>query len=87
MEKLSKRRLPTHIQDSKEEFCNDDNAFIKASLLRPTKYDHILSVIKDCLVLEATNFDMPPIAEYRVVGDSPDIVYVEKILFSFTLDG
>jgi hypothetical protein len=86
MEKLSKRTLPKHIQDGKEEFCNDDNAFIKASLLRPTKYDHILSVIKDCLALEATNYGLPPIAEYRVVGDSLDIVYEEKILFSFTLD-
>jgi hypothetical protein len=46
MEKLSKRMLRKHIQDGKEEFCNDDNAFIKASQLRPTKYDHILSVIK-----------------------------------------
>ncbi|MBV9176972.1 MAG: hypothetical protein JO297_08030 [Nitrososphaeraceae archaeon] len=84
MEKLSSRK---HIQDSKEEFCEDDNeAFIKPSLLRPTKYDHILSVIKDCLVLETTNYGMPPIAEYHVAGDSLDIVYVEKILFSFTLD-
>lgn len=86
MEKLSKRTLRKRIQDSKEEFCNDDNAFIKPSLLRPTKYDYILSVIKDCLALEATNYGMPPIAEYHVVGDSLDIVYVEKILFSFTLD-
>jgi hypothetical protein len=85
MEKLSKRTLRKHIQDNQEEFCNDDNAFIKPSL-RPTKYDHILSVIKDCLALEATNYGMPPIAEYRVVGDSLDIVYLEKTLFSFTLD-
>jgi hypothetical protein len=84
MEKLSKRTLRKHIQDNKEEFCNDDNAFIKPSLVRPTKYDHILSVIKDWLVLEATNYGMPPIAEYHLVGDSLDIVYVEKILFSFT---
>jgi hypothetical protein len=84
MEKLSKRTLRKHIQDNKEEFCNGDNAFIKPSLVRPTKYDHILSVIKDWLVLEATNYGMPPIAEYHLVGDSLDIVYVEKILFSFT---
>jgi hypothetical protein len=43
-------------------------------------------VIKDCLVLEETNFDMPPIAEYHVVGDSIEIVDVEKILINFALD-
>ena len=83
MGKLSKRKLPEPVQDSKEEFCDDDNAFTKPSLLRPTKYDYILSVIK---VLEATNFDMPPIAEYHVVGDSIEIVDVEKILINFALD-
>ena len=87
MGKLSKRTLRKHIQNSKEEFCDDDNnAITKPSLLIPTKYDHILSVIKDCLALETTNYGMPPIAEYHVVGDSLDIVYVEKVLFSFTLD-
>jgi hypothetical protein len=83
MGKLSKRKLPEPVEDSKEEFCDDDNAFIKPSLLRPTKYDHILSVIKDCLVLEATNFGMPPIAEYHVVADSIEIVDVEKIFNSY----
>jgi hypothetical protein len=86
MGNLTKRKLPEPVEDSKQEFCDDDSAFIKPSLLRPTKYDYILSVIKECLVLEATNFGMPPIAEYQVVGDSIEIVDVEKILINFALD-
>ena len=86
MGKLSKRKLPEPAEDSKEEFYDDDNAFIKPSLLRPTKYDYILSVIKDCLVLEATNFGMPPIAEYQVFGDSIEIVDLEKMLINSALD-
>jgi hypothetical protein len=34
MRKLSKRKPPEPAEDSKEEFCDDDNAFIKPSLLR-----------------------------------------------------
>ena len=37
-------------------------------------------------VLETTNFGMPPIAEYHVVGDSLGITHVEKIPISFALD-
>jgi hypothetical protein len=36
-------------------------------------------------VLEATNFGMPPIAEYHVVGDSIEIVDVEKIFNNMLL--
>jgi hypothetical protein len=66
---------------------NIDKDSIKPSLLRPTKYDYILSVIEDYLVLEATNFGMPPIAEYHVVEDSLGITHIEKIPISFALDG
>jgi|GraSoiStandDraft_46_1057282.scaffolds.fasta_scaffold128854_2 hypothetical protein len=87
MRKPSRRTLPKAVQDSKEEeFCDDDSAIIKPSPLRPTKYDYILSVIEDYLVLEVTNFGMPPIAEYHVVSDSLGIVHVEKIPISFALD-
>lgn len=78
--------LPKPIQDSKEEFYEHDKASIKPSLLRSTKYDYILSVIEDYLVLEATNFGMPPIAEYHVVSDSLGITHVEIISISFALD-
>jgi hypothetical protein len=87
MGKPSRRTLPKVAQDTKEEeFCDHDSAFIKPSLQRPTKYDYILSVIEDSLVLEATNFGMPPIAEYHVVSDSLGIVHVEKIPIIFALD-
>jgi hypothetical protein len=86
MVKPSKRTLPKAVQDGKEEFCDYDSAFIKSSQPRPTKYDYILSVIEDYLVLEGTNFGMPPIAEYHVVGDSLGIVHVEKIPIGFASD-
>ena len=87
MRKPRKSTLPQPVQDNKEELCDDEyDAFIKPSLQSPTKYDYILSVIMDYLVLEATNFGMPAIAEYNVVSDALGIVHVEKILIDFSLD-
>lgn len=81
---LSKTTLPKAVHDAKEEFYDDDDsAFIKSSQPRLTKYDYILSVIEDYLLLEGTNFGMPPIAEYHVASDSLGIVNVEKIPISF----
>jgi hypothetical protein len=80
MEKSHETMLPKPIQNSKEELYEHDKSSIKPSIPRPTKYDYILSVIEDYLVLEATNFGMPAIAEYHVVSDSLGITQYRSVL-------
>jgi hypothetical protein len=68
----------------KEFHENDHNdAFIEEVLLKPTKYDLILSVI------EATNFGMPPIAQYHLIGYMSVNSYIVKesvILYMMTFN-
>jgi hypothetical protein len=62
---------------------NDHNdAFIKEVLLRPTKYDLILSVI------ESANFGMLLIAQYHLIGYRPVNSHImkESVSFVYAID-